>query len=912
MNNYLMSLPSFDNRAREQKQQASKPNVVQPFQNHNNGSSNNFFLSKSVSSQSIHPKQQPHSNMQHLAYHEQNSFRPVQPVPQQPGQMMSRSSSSSYIPMYAMVVPYGSQNASYRGDYNSSQLPNMNNQMSQPQPPPVFQRGLQKSFSSGSAFMKPRQDQHPATYLVDNSDNGKKCISEFWSDNVNNSSNGKHFKVGWNYDKIISGSRDDMRQIGLPEGSKTSNHLKDIPMGAVPAKIQANTQLIRDMANNKAGFKSTASQIDIKGRSNQNHQLQRLISNAPVPAISTATPHSSLSKSSSFSNITSQMPAVKVTEISKPLYRVQDSNPGLKKSSSSASIYSINNNNSSKQVPSFINLPPPPPPPLQHTPSLQQQQQQHQVQQQPPQVPQRQYHLASHHHHNHHVHNNQPVVQNATAPLAKSDSKNFLNQSANANQSTKNNFFAAVNTTTTNAPSSNSQQKNCSNNNNNGVKKVDVVPSTTTTSTISSSSSASKPKASDKVKQISVAGSKITPTCAENFFVKQAIPQANKVVINYPPFTKTSAVPIPIDGRLPSALPSKNGTHQEAAKQPAKPKPPIVEPFPAKAKVQEDKNKGLQKTTGIEINKPSHSVKPINQRSKQEEEKRKNDLAISLENSITELLKFDVQCAGDSKSSVKVPAGPTLYPRVKNLSYSDLLLKASKNNQNCMITSGNLLNLNKNNILPLTTTTKYLLPTSSSFSIHKKDGTTAVGNLLNKKDDLQKVKQDLYNSHELMKQNKLKNKDFVKNFNNLPSPFCTPSTSAKNVTTNVEQNVIEKLNLIKQQQQRQLNQNNQHYPLAASSSIGWFPSALQQHQNEDNLNGAVQNFPLTKKLSFNQKLYRPFENTVQKSSTSSSLVLGPHHQLIAPHSPNVTPSLEVDTQLLIVWRVVVHNACAFA
>ncbi|XP_058448148.1 LOW QUALITY PROTEIN: uncharacterized protein LOC131428307 [Malaya genurostris] len=42
----------------------------------------------------------------------------------------------------------------------------------------------------------------------------------------------------------------------------------------------------------------------------------------------------------------------------------------------------------------------------------------------------------------------------------------------------------------------------------------------------------------------------------ESFFVKQHIPPASKVIVDYPPFTKISSIQIPINGHLPPAFPS--------------------------------------------------------------------------------------------------------------------------------------------------------------------------------------------------------------------------------------------------------------------------------------------------------------------------------------------------------------------
>nr|XP_029709694.1 uncharacterized protein LOC109414708 isoform X6 [Aedes albopictus] len=44
----------------------------------------------------------------------------------------------------------------------------------------------------------------------------------------------------------------------------------------------------------------------------------------------------------------------------------------------------------------------------------------------------------------------------------------------------------------------------------------------------------------------------------ESFFIKQHIPPPNKVVIDYPPFTKISSIQIPINGQLPPAFPNRD------------------------------------------------------------------------------------------------------------------------------------------------------------------------------------------------------------------------------------------------------------------------------------------------------------------------------------------------------------------
>ncbi|XP_058827164.1 uncharacterized protein LOC131687117 isoform X2 [Topomyia yanbarensis] len=45
----------------------------------------------------------------------------------------------------------------------------------------------------------------------------------------------------------------------------------------------------------------------------------------------------------------------------------------------------------------------------------------------------------------------------------------------------------------------------------------------------------------------------------ESFFIKQHIPPASKVIVDYPPFTKIFSIQIPINGHLPPAFPSGGG-----------------------------------------------------------------------------------------------------------------------------------------------------------------------------------------------------------------------------------------------------------------------------------------------------------------------------------------------------------------
>lgn len=345
------------------------------------------------------------------------------------------------------------------------------------------------------------------------------------------------------------------------------------------------------------------------------------------------------------------------------------------------------------------------------------------------------------------------------------------------------------------------------------------------------------------------------PSCAEKFYVTQTMPPANKVVVNYPTTAAAqsgvAAVPIP----------------------PAKDDAPVVAMGQATSVPQQVKD--VKVTTKPEVVAVSGG-NPI-MRTPSMKDARKNaqaigsDVARDLEKNLTELLKMNQdQRAMETLTKPAVqtvveiqpplPGGQAIYPRSKNLSYSDIPLKGGSSSGK--VPNGNLLHVNKNNILPLSTTTKYLLPTTSSSFCYKSDGAKGM-TLVNKAEDLQRVKQDLYNSHEMMKRNKLKTVKEVSSSSGtsasgaqkpvIKAVVAPGSRSGQTIMGNQQQHQY-----VSQLQQQSKQQKPQHYPLATSSSIGWFPSALQQ-QTQYQMMGYPQQqqqhpqqYALIKKPSLNQ------------------------------------------------------------
>lgn len=1053
MNNYLKSLPNFKEPQSQQQQRqpgqgqlhkshakGGAPAKPQPLSSQSsqynaaaanvknptaNGGGGGFFLAKSVSSNSIHPSQllaqhsaqgngnnrfQATSQIQYNHYgggsnHTQQPLahypqkQPYAPPGHYTANVINKSTSSSHIPLYSGGHLQQQQS-------NSSQFVDRNMVVQQsaaaPQPPPVFRRGLAKSFSSNAALAKILPSPQNA-HVSNNNDPGNgfpagdqsenlKRLSDFWSDNL--SSNGRP-KMGWNYNKIVQGSKDDLRTVGTNDGPVqgaplsrsattvikpmeaivTSVNLSRAAaaaaangpqsMGYVPSKIHQNTELMKQQMMNEdsakgnhprttglmrtmshnvgrmgdqqqqnpqsdtASYRSAFAQVQASANKMQNLG-QTYGHNLPPNSGHSNT--RGLSKSSSFSCVTSQMPAVKVTEIGQSSYpppvlimqqaqqvHPQQMTPNIKKSSSSASIFN-------SKLLSFMKP---------SGDSGRDQQHQHQQHQ-------------------------QKVV--GLVPLSKCSSavtlKNSLRQIANANQTAKNNFLdsKSINgtekqltaaaesatiyhqknkeqqvqspasnqpqqaTITTTAPSGRSGMGNglatgsSSGGGSGAISDSNRLFSATpavplrrpvveaqqqqrlkeVTETGDHKSGATAATAIRSVQQpqqqvqsspmaviatVSTTSSK-APSCAEKFFVTQTIPPANKVVVNYPTAAQ-SAVPLPVT--VATTAPKNTGDGCSGG--------PKVK----------DGNSGVVVTAAAV---PTATVteavgpNPI-MRTQSIKDARKNataiqsDVARDLEKNLTELLKLNRSPGEQKEKHVKeagqvvpqpkpvVPQssqpqpGPAIYPRSKNLSYSDILLKNSGGGcSGGKVASGNLLNVNKNNILPLTTTTKYLLPTTSSASIcYKNDGMSAKGGvtLVNKSEDLQRVKQDLYNSHEMMKRTKLKTVKEVSSSSSGSQKTAKAAAMGQGPTRHVgapggqnPQQLVTQLQQPTQQQHQQQhqimmqqvkNKQQQQYPLAMSSSIGWFPSALQQSASQQHMMGFAhqqQPYALIKKPSLNQ------------------------------------------------------------
>ncbi|XP_055699491.1 uncharacterized protein LOC129799544 isoform X2 [Phlebotomus papatasi] len=424
-----------------------------------------------------------------------NSFSTGGCMPQ--SNKISRSTSSSQIPVFKPQFP---------GSFYQTTTPKEAHE-----PPQVFQKGIQKSISSTS-FIPYNGPQTPPT----NGNSGKRILNDFWSENVNNRSANKN-KIGWNYDKIISGSRDDLRCNGPPGNqSKQENNLSNGPQNGsfqlrknfshshldreanlrnlskedlyklVCHESQPQFGVKQETAKSTEQFNPISKSISYtnvpishgnmpmygsKSYINSKMNLPWLTTNVRQPATTLQRQPVILCKSSSNSCITSQMPAVKVTELT-------DKSMGparcLMKSTSSSCVFGkrIGGGGGGGEV--FGKGPPPPPPPKSESTYQQ---------------------FAA-------------AVTAATSPLWNDYMSGGDISSSNRKVLRNNDLLL---------------RKSSGNN----------VPTTATTTTNGAQ-----------------------PTCADNFFIKQNIPQPNKVVINYPPFTKISSIHIPINGQLPSAFQS--------------------------------------------------------------------------------------------------------------------------------------------------------------------------------------------------------------------------------------------------------------------------------------------------------------------------------------------------------------------
>lgn len=989
MNNYLKSLPNFNDqqpgqgqqRQTQQQSRGGEPkspqqstsqfnSVAENFKNPSSIGSNGYFLAKSVSSNSIHPptvyaKSSNHRDngfqtTNHIQYNNYGGSQAQQPMvhyPQRPqnapvqysANAINKSTSSSHIPFIGGVA-HLHQPQHQQPILNSSQHVDPNVATA---PPPVFRRGLAKSFSSNAAFSKilpspsissnhQNLDQQKIAEESYSPDANAKRLSDFWSDNL--SSSGRP-KTGWNYKKIVEGSGDDLRGVAVNEhsGSKANTVIKPMEttmvnlsrgssgMGYVPTKIHQNTELMKQQMRNEekgggrspglartmshniprlvetnqqqhpqdSGYRSAFAQV----QTNINNNIQNLVQPSYQQS-SHNVPGRSLSKSSSFSCVTSQMPTVKVTEMNTTsfpppavLLQQQPPQPPIKKSSSSASIF--NSKLLSFMKPQMTNS-----------------------------------------------HNGVPSSASGPqgtrmVPLSKCSSaatlKTSPRQIENANQTAKNNFFDSkpINyggesklTVVENRQKEQQQQQalklvkipvtdcrmgnqlptanangSSEKNNKSYSNAAPAVPirRLTTSATVErvteagtigakvakgdqasqqqqnqgggssgggikirSMQTQQQPNTMAVIATVSTTSSK-APSCAEKFFVTQTMPPANKVVVNYP---SAVAHGVATSTAQVTQAPNAEKLEQQAA---LRVKDVTVKKRPDGPVAMSSGNPVMRTPSMKDARKNATAIQ--------------SDVARDLEKNLTELLNMNkarsspkvtqeqiVKPSLENQQSVQkviiTPHQP-IYSRSKNLSYSDILLKSGGK-----VMNSNLLNVNKNNILPLTTTTKYLLPTSSSSFCYKGDGAKGGGvALVNKTEDLQRVKQDLYNSHEIMKRNKLKTVKEVSSSSSASGSQnaavaamknqAAPSGTVQNVPSSGRSAAALGQNqqlFVAQFQQPIIKQpkvdNRPHYPLATSSSIGWFPSALQpaQQQPQYQMRGypQQQQYALIKKPSLHQ------------------------------------------------------------
>lgn len=429
MNNYLRSLPDYNELNNKINQEYQKcEEMYDRLQSINSGLKNNP-LAKSNSCQSIPNKR----------FAQNNPNKPNESLQNK----ISRSTSSS-------TIPQNFRNENFdlnKHSYIPVSKPEIN--LKSYQPIPKGHGILQKS-SSNSAV---------------NRTNAKQYLNNYWSDNIAKTS---QQKLGWNYSKIMAGSKEDLRTKA------------EVP--APNFKLQKNLSL---------------SQLDKRLRQDlSKEELYNLICNENPPKLepskieveSARSPPNKfasflkpLSKSISQSSVQ--------TVLSKPLIKSSSKSniPGffrpLCKSSSNTHVFTQNQPLSTTPTETFV-----------------------------------QKGLAKSSSSSCVLGNNKPLP--ITQPF-------FLRKNESCSTLMSPNIWSSTSISTTNDMSSAQKQIY---RNNELLKNIQSSHSNL---------SLNKPQ---------------TPTRAENFFVTQVVPQPNKVVVNYPPFTKISTIQIPINGNLPSAL----------------------------------------------------------------------------------------------------------------------------------------------------------------------------------------------------------------------------------------------------------------------------------------------------------------------------------------------------------------------
>lgn len=465
MNKYLKSLPDYNdlnNKINKEFQKCEE--MYDQLQSINSGLKNNP-LAKSSSYQSIHNKRYAQ-----------------QAYPMHPDSKICRSTSSSIIPQYK-IGNVCTNDMAAAGAVIPIKTMAPTNQL---QPP---KKGLLQKSSSNSAV---------------NRSYSKQFLNDFWCDNIAKTNSQK---MGWNYNKIMAASKEDIRsKFESPQNYRIQ---KNLSLSQLDKKIRqdlskeelyslicndhqpkpsinttGNAQTVRQSTMDTTAASVAASAANLSQQSRISSFLKPLsksISQSSVPCNVIA---KQLHKSSSKSNIPGFFrPLCKSTSNTHVFSQHMPSanlavtetfsQKGLAKSSSSSSI---------------------------------------------------------------------PISGNQPFFLRKSDSTLMMRPQ-----------LAQSNVWHSNSDAISAAQRQISKNN---VLLKSNRPKPAQPNRIVS---APKPQSDTKPQQ--------QATMAENFFVKQSVQQPNQVVINYPPFTKISTIQIPINGHLPSAFCDNNITQIQKQQQ---------------------------------------------------------------------------------------------------------------------------------------------------------------------------------------------------------------------------------------------------------------------------------------------------------------------------------------------------------
>lgn len=429
MNNYLRSLPDYNELNNKINQEYQKcEEMYDRLQTINSGLKNNP-LAKSNSCQSIPNKR-----------FAQNNQKPNESLQNK----ISRSTSSS-------TIPQNFRNENFdlnKHSYIPISKPEIN--LTSYQPIPKGHGILQKS-SSNSAV---------------NRTNAKQYLNNYWSDNIAKTN---QQKLGWNYSKIMAGSKEDLRtKVEVP--APNFKLQKNLSLSQLDKRLRQDLskEELYNLICNENPPKKETSKVEVENARSQPNKFASFLK--------------PLSKSISQTSVQ--------TVLSKPLIKSSSKSniPGffrpLCKSSSNTHVFTQNQPLSTTPTETFV-----------------------------------QKGLAKSSSSSCVLGINKP--QPVTQPF-------FLRKNESCSTLTSPNIWSSTSIAKTNDMSSAQKQIY---RNNELLKNIQASSH--------SNLSLNKPQ---------------TPTRAENFFVTQVVPQPNKVVVNYPPFTKISTIQIPLNGNLPSAL----------------------------------------------------------------------------------------------------------------------------------------------------------------------------------------------------------------------------------------------------------------------------------------------------------------------------------------------------------------------